>query len=72
MVGDSNNGEWELGGWDEMQPAVRGREGGRKERVRMNGRRRRISRQRRTLRDNIVARRPLRHFVLRGGERSNP
>jgi hypothetical protein len=24
MVGDTNNGEWELGGWDEMQPAVRG------------------------------------------------
>jgi hypothetical protein len=33
MVGDTNNGEWELGGWDEMQPAVRGREGGREERA---------------------------------------
>jgi transposase len=30
MVGDTNNGEWELGGWDEMQPAVRG---GREERA---------------------------------------
>jgi hypothetical protein len=29
MVGDTNNGEWELGGWDEMQPAVREDEAGR-------------------------------------------
>jgi len=26
MVGDTNNGEWELGGWDEVQPAMRGGE----------------------------------------------
>jgi len=31
MVGDTNNGEWELGGWDEVQPAVRGGEGRKKE-----------------------------------------